>query len=180
VDQLFQVIVRLQPRYAGYWDEAAWQMAMNAASSTWSNEKLELNLRRTLAEQYVQRGIDIIHQGLLVLPKDAKLWLRLAEIYDYTRVPKYQDHAKAGDAYLKAYESSKFALYNRLAGYQYAKSSDPALWRKSYDLLMDAYQKHQRQPSVITTLKSLEGRLNIPPALRIPDPEPNLRAPARR
>ncbi|HYF33711.1 MAG TPA: hypothetical protein VD994_00365 [Prosthecobacter sp.] len=178
VDQLFQITTRLQPRFPNYWDEAAWHMASNAASSYLTNEKLDPALRTKLAEQHFRRGLEIIHEGLRVLPRESKLWVRQAEIYDLTRVPGMRDHAKAGDAYLKAYECSNFALYARLAGYQYAQTNDPNLWRKAHLILLDAYRKRQRPPSVISTLKSLEERLNIPVMQRIPDVAP--RPPLRR
>jgi hypothetical protein len=178
VDQLFQVTIRLQPRFANYWDEASWHMAFNAASSYYSDEKLDPKLRLELATKHVERGIQIINDGLRVLPNESKLWVRLAEIHDRIRVPGFRDPARAGDAYVKAFETSKFALYARLAGYQYAESKDPLLWRKAYDLLLNAYRQKQRPPSVITNLKLLEERLNIPVMQRIPDAAP--RMPARR
>ncbi|MDZ4289620.1 MAG: hypothetical protein U0984_16765 [Prosthecobacter sp.] len=168
VDELFRLTTRLQPRYPNYWDEASWHMAFNAASSYLNNEKLDPKLRRELHDKYVQRGLEILNEGLRVLPRDAKLWNRLAELYDI----RLKDPAKAGECYLRAFEFSGVPIYARLAGYQYARTSDPALWRKAYEVLMAAYRKGQRPPSVITTLKSLEERLNIPLIQRIPDPAP--------
>lgn len=168
VDELFQLTTRLQPRYLNYWDEASWHMAFNAASSYRNNEKLDLKLREQLHDKYVQRGLTILNEGLRVLPGEAKLWNRLAELYQR----RLDDPAKAGEAYLKAYELSGVEIYARMGGYQFAATKDPVLWRKAYEVLSAAYRKGQRPPSVITTLKSLEERLNIPLLQRIPDPAP--------
>jgi hypothetical protein len=165
VDELFSITVRLQPRYENYWDEAAWHMAFNAATYYLLNQQLNPILRQRLHDQHVARGLEIVREGLRVLPGSAKLWLRLAEIEER----KTGNHAKAADAYLKAYEYSGYRIYWRLAAYQYAQSTDPKLWQKGYDMLMDAYQKNEKKPSVITHLKNLEHRLNVPAERRIPE-----------
>jgi hypothetical protein len=170
VDELFSITVRLQPRYENYWDEASWHMAFNAGTYYLLNQQLNPILRQRLHEQHVARGLEIIHEGLRVLPESAKLWLRLAEIEERKRF----NPAKAGEAYLKAYENSGFRIYWRMAGYQFAQSKEPELWRKGYEMLMDSYQKNEKKPSVINHLKNLEQRLNVPPERRIPDAAPPL------
>jgi hypothetical protein len=99
VDQLFQITIRLQPRFANYWDEAAWHMASNAASSYYTDQTLDPKLRQELAVKHVVRGIEIINEGLRVLPNESKLWVRLAEIHERLRVPGFRDPVRAGDAY---------------------------------------------------------------------------------
>lgn len=165
VDSLFQLTTRLQPMYPNYWDEAAWHMAYNAASSYLYNEEINPMLRGQLYEQHVQRGVNILLEGLRFLPDDARLWTALAEIYDQ----RLHDHRKAATCYLQVHRISRNDRYARFAGYQYAQASDPDSWKKGYDLLKTAYDKKQRQPSVIDQLKNLEEKLRIPIPLRIPD-----------
>lgn len=170
VDSLFQITTRLQPRYQNYWDEAAWHMAYNAASSYLYNDKIEPMVRGKLYEQHVQRGIDILNEGLRFLPDDARLWNALAEIYER----RVHDPKKAAECYLQVHRISHNDRYARFAGYQYAQTSDPELWKKAYALLKTGYDKKQRTPSLIDQLKNLEEKLNIPLMQRIPDKRPAL------
>lgn len=165
VDSLFQITTRLQPRYENYWDEASWHMAYNAASSYLYNEEIEPMVRGKLYEQHVQRGIDILNEGLRFLPDDARLWNALAEIYER----RVHDPKKAAECYLQVHRISHNDRYARFAGYQYAQASDPESWQKAYTLLKTAYDKKQRTPSVIDQLKNLEEKLNLPLMQRIPE-----------
>lgn len=166
VDSLFQLTTRLQPRYTHYWDEAAWHMAWNASSHYLHNEKLNPALREKLSYEHVQRGITILQEGLRVLPDDARLWHTLAELYERRDVRP----AKAAECYLKVAELTGNLRFLRMAGYQYAKTDDPALQLKGYELLMQSYRANQRPPSLINTIKDLEPVLGIPTMQRIPEP----------
>ncbi len=166
VDSLFQLTTSLQPRYANYWEEASWHMAYNAASNYLHNEKIDPLVRGRLYQEYVQRGITILKDGMRYLPDDARLWNSLAEIYERrSHEPKL-----AAEAYLEVYRLTKNDRYARFAAYQYALTADPALWRKAYDLLRASYAKKQVTPSLLENMKTLEQRLNIPFPQRIHDP----------
>ena len=173
VDSLFQITTRLQPRYQNYWDEASWHMAYNAASSYLYNEDIEPKVRGKFYADYIQRGIDILNEGLRFLPDDARLWNALAEIYDR----RVHDPKKAAECYLEVHRISHNDRYARFAGYQYAQTSDPELWQKAYTLLKTAYDKKQRQPSVIEQIKNLEGKLKLPLMQRIPEKRQALEQP---
>jgi len=170
VDSLFQLTTSLQPRYANYWDEAAWHMAYNAASSYLHNQELNPAVRGKLYHDHIERGVAILNEGLRYLPNDARLWNALAEIYER----RVHDPKKAAECYLEVHRISKNPRYIRFAGYQYAQTSDPALWRKGYELLKVGYDNGQRTPSLIDVLKTLEERLGIPLMQRIPDVRPKL------
>ena len=170
VDSLFQITTRLQPTYFNYWDEASWHMAFNAASSYLYNQEINPMLRGKLYEEHVQRGIDILKEGLLFLPDEPRLWNSLAEIYER----RVHDPRKAAECYLEVFRISHNDRYSRFAGYQLAQASDRESWVKGYELLKTAYDKKQRPPSVIDQLKNLEERLNIPPLKRIPDTRPQM------
>lgn len=177
VDSLFHLTTSLQPSYENYWDEAAWQMAYNAASHYQYDEGIEVNARMTLYKQHVQRGITILQDGLRILPNGARLWSTLGDIYaNRTRDPR--EVTLAAEAYLQVHRISHNDYYFRLAAYQYAKTPDPAKWRKAYDMLRVAYQKKQFTASLIDVLKKLEEKLNIPYPQRIPIPRIPIEPPA--
>jgi len=165
VDSLFQLTTSLQPSYDKYWDEAAWHMAYNAASSYLHNKELNAAVRGKLYHDHIQRGVDILQQGLRVLPDSARLWNTLAEVYERRVI----DPKKAGDCYMEVLRLNKNIRYGRLAGYQYALTQDSVLWQKAYDLFMDSYRKNQRPPTMINAIKQLEKQLKIPEVRRIPE-----------
>lgn len=165
VDTYFTLTTSLQPRYERYWDEAAWHMAYNAASNYRNNPKLNAAVREKLYTDHIQRGVDILKQGLHLLPNSALLWKSLGETYERrSREPK-----SAADAYMEVYRITQRLHFARLAAYQYALTEDPVLWQKAYSLLKDSYDKNQRTPSLINTLKELEEKLKIPAPSRISD-----------
>lgn len=163
VDSYFQLTTSLQPRYDKYWDEAAWHMAYNAASSYLNNPQLNAAVRGKFYHDHIQRGVDILNQGLRVLPDSARLWNTLAEVYERRVI----DPQKAADCYMEVLRISKNRRYARLAGYQYALTRDPALLQKAYALLKDSYDVKQRPPSLINALKQLEIQLQVPADQRI-------------
>jgi hypothetical protein len=60
--------------------------------------------------------------------------------------------------------------YGRFAAYEYLKTTDRALWKRSYDLLMASYKRDGKKfPSVIDGIKELEKRLAIPFMQWIPE-----------
>ncbi|TDU81508.1 hypothetical protein EI77_00818 [Prosthecobacter fusiformis] len=165
VDSYFKITTALQPRYDKYWDEAAWHMAYNAATSYLENQEINPAVRGKLYHDHIQRGVDILKEGLKVLPDSPRLWNTLAEVYER----RVRDPQKAGDCYLEVMRLTGNPRFGRLAGYEYAKTYDRSLWQKAYDLLKDSYDKNQRPPSLINTLKQMEKQLNLPAEKRIPE-----------
>lgn len=165
VDSLFQITTRLQPRYEHYWDEAAWHMAYNAASHYLNDESLNPAVRGKLFHEHIRRGHDILVEGLRVLPEDPRLWNSLAELYER----RTYEPARAAECYLKVAEFTGNARFRRFAGYQFAQAADPAHWQRGYDLLREAYDRGQRPPTLINTLKDLEKKLVVPAGRRIPE-----------
>ena len=165
VDAYFQLTTSLQPRFDKYWDEAAWHMAYNAATNYLSNDKLNSAVRGKLYHDHIQRGVDILQEGLRILPESTRLWNTLGEVYERRVI----NPAKAGDCYMQVYKLNQNIRFARLAGYQYAATSDPALRQKAYELLKDSYDRNLRPPSLINTLKQLEKQLNVPAEKRIPE-----------
>lgn len=165
VDSLFQLATSLQPRYENYWDEAAWQMAYNAASNYRNNQRINPALREKLYQDHVERGVEILKQALKALPDSARLWNTLAEVYGR----RLEEPEKAAECYLEVFRLIKDARFERFAAYQYAQTQKRELWQKAYDMLRTSYDAKQRPPTLINTMKQLENQLNIPEAKRIPE-----------
>lgn len=168
VDSLYKLITRLQPRNANYWDEASWHMAFNAASYYLYDEDLKPALRGQLYEQHVQRGVDILKEGLHFLPNNPRLWEKLGDLH-YRRTYHFKE---SGDAFLKAYENGGLNYTERFAGYAYAQSNDSASWTKGYAILKRLYDQGKSTPGLVEFLKILEQKLHIPDDQRVKDQAP--------
>lgn len=168
VDSLMTLTTRLQPEEPSYWDEASWHMAYNAASNYQNATNIRAALRDKLFRDHVQRGIDILQEGLRYLPKHPRLLARLGEIYrDRQSNPRL-----AAESFLEAFAHGAPAYYERMAAYSFAKLDDLPSARKAYDILKRHYDSGGRQISLLRDLPLLEERLDIPPARRIPSPPP--------
>lgn len=163
VDSLMTITTRLQPREATYWDDAAWHQGWNAASHYLRDENLRAALRNKLFRDHVERGIEIVKEGLRFLPNNKKLLVRLGDLY-YDRKP---DPAKAAEAYLAAYAQGALRFYERKAAYELVKVNDRAAWERAYTILKKNYDDDLDTPSVMTNLPILEARLGIPPEKRV-------------
>lgn len=174
VDSLYKLATRLQPRNARYWEEAAWHMAFNAASYYLYNEDLKPALRGQLYHDHVQRGVEILEEGLEFQQDNPRLWQKLAELHWH----RSKDFKRAGDAYWQAFQHGGLNFTERFAGFAYAQSSDPESWRKGYAILKRLHDANKSTPGLIEFLKLLEQNLQIPADQRISDPAPVRQAPA--
>lgn len=168
VDSLFQLTTRLQPNYENYWDEASWHMAFNAASSHAQDTTLAPVVRHKLYRDHVQRGIDILHEGLRFLPESGKLWVRLGDIYARRSLEPKQ----AAQCYLRGFTHGALPVYERLAAYEFFKAGDDESLRTAYGILQRSYRQGVRTPAVIRHLKLLEEKFAVPSGERIPEPLP--------
>jgi hypothetical protein len=178
VDSLYSLITRLQPRREGYWDEASWHMAFNAASYYLyrNNDPAYTNeMRGQLREQYVRRGVEILQEGLRWMPESGRLWMQLAEIYNR----RSHEHAKAGAAYEMAYKHGAPNYTLHAAGFNYAQALDEESWRKGYAILKAEYDRGRATPGLIEHLKNVESYLNIPREKRIPEAMPVPKVPQK-
>jgi tetratricopeptide (TPR) repeat protein len=165
VDSLFQLTSRLQPRDVSYWDEASWHMAYNAASHYINSQSVEPVMRGKLYHGHIQRGVDILEEGLKFNPDNIRLLARLGDIYARRKL----EPIEAAKHYLRVFELGGPPLYERLAAYQYMNASDRDSWLTAYKMLRKFYESGQKFPTVIDGLKDMEQKLQIPPFQRIPD-----------
>lgn len=168
VDKYYKFVTQLQPRNARFWEEASWHMAYNAASYYLYNEELKPGLRGKLYHDYVQRGIDILNEGLKYLADSPRLWQKLGDVH----WNRSKDFKASGDAYWNAFQHGGLNFTERFAGYAYAQSNDPASWQKGYAILKKLYDEKKATPGLIEFLKMLEQNLHIPADQRIPDMAP--------
>lgn len=166
VDSLFQLTCRLQPRDVSYWDEASWHMAYNAASHYLHSNRVEPIMRGKLYHEYLDRGVAILEDGLRFNPNDSRLLTRLGDIYARRKL----EPARAGEFYEKAAAAGAGARTLRLAAYEYGRTSERPLWEKAYAILRAEYDRDgPKYPRVVSDLKLLEERLQVPLPRRIPD-----------
>lgn len=164
VDSLMTMTTRLQPREVSYWDEAAWHQAYNAASSYLRNEKLRSALRSKLYRDHVQRGVEILQEGLRFLPGQPKLLAKLGMIY----ADRQQEHRKAAGAFLSAYRNGANGFYERRAAYELVKLDDREADKQAYEILKRYYDQGMKMKgtTIMNDLPVLEERLGIPPEKR--------------
>jgi hypothetical protein len=178
VDSLFQLTTRLQPGYEKYWEEGSWHMAYNAASSYLYHTKKPRAIRHQLARDHVQRGIEILEEGLKFSPHSGILWAKLGEIYarrglnSLNETFETLDAQKAGDCFLLAAENGALQVYERLGAYELVKTHDVRSHRRAYEVLVRNYWENKRTPALIHNLKVLEELLSIPSPQRIRDEDP--------
>jgi hypothetical protein len=123
VDGYYAVCTQLQPREEHYWESRAWHLAANARDTYLFDPMLTESNRHALAQQYVEKGIDVVRQGLSHLPDNWKLWDRLAY---YLSMPwnEKPDHAAAAEYYAKAAAApGGRRVYWRMHVYEVAKTT---------------------------------------------------------
>jgi hypothetical protein len=158
VDSLFQITNRLQPRDVSYWDEASWHMAYNAASNYLHRQEVEPMMRGKLYHAYIDRGVEILEEGLKFNPDDIRLLGKLGDIYSKRKL----EPQRASEIYQQVADLGGPPVYQRLAAYELIKTAEPEAWRRAYEMLSRVYAQGQRFPSVITGIKELQTRLRIP------------------
>jgi len=167
---LFDTVTTLQPRSLLYWDMAGWHMAWNASvaaldDKTQPSEALRIRNQR----QYFKLGRDYLERGIKNNPDSYFLKERLGVLLR----DKLGDHCGAAEAFLQASQSADSPSYiARFAGYELAKC--PGREQEAYDLLKRLFDKgpEERKPSLISTLKELEKKLDVPPRQRISSLQP--------
>ena len=163
---IFDTVTTLQPRSMLYWDMASWHMAWNASVAALNdpNQPSEA-LRIRNQRQYFKLGRDILERGIKSNPDNYFLYAALARLLH----DKLEDHCGAGENYLKASQFPDAPPFiARAAGYELSKC--PGREREAYDLLKRLYDKgpQERKPTLLSILKELEKKLDVPAAERIP------------
>ena len=163
VDTLMTLVTQLQPREPNYWDNHSWHMAYNAAAYYQRTEKSEV-IRQQRYNQYVQRGVDILHEGLRYLPGSLKLLRTLGT----TLADRQSNPREAAEAFLSAYQLGKSDFDERRAAYQLAKLDDHPSQERAYQILSSYYDRGMQKQgtTIMVLLPQLEEKLDIAPEKR--------------
>jgi uncharacterized protein HemY len=164
---LYRQITTLQPRAILFWDMAAWHMAWNASVAAMNDQtQPRLALRVKAQREYFALGKDFLERGIKNNPEKPQLYDALGRLYK----EKYKDHASASEFFAKAAAlPGAWGYEKRFAAYElsYCEGRE----REAYERLRRLYDagKDERLPTLITRLKFLEQKLNIPNEQRIPE-----------
>ena len=164
---LFRQVTTLQPRGILFWDMAAWHMAWNASVAAMEDRAQPREALRIKAQrEYFALGKDFLERGIKNNPDRPQLYEALARLYK----EKYHDHEHAAEYFERAGQFPNAPSYEkRFAAYELSYSGGRE--REAYDRLRQLYNmgEDERLPTLISRLKFLENRLNIPQDERIPE-----------
>ncbi|MEY2496453.1 MAG: hypothetical protein QOD12_9 [Verrucomicrobiota bacterium] len=167
---LFRQVTTLQPRAILFWDMAAWHMAWNASVAALNDlAQPRLALRVKAQREYFQLGKDFLMRGIQNNPERPQLYEALARLYR----DKYIDHEHAAEFFAKAAALPGAPSYERrFAAYELSHCEGRE--REAYENLRRLYDlgENERLPTLLSRLKDLERKLDIPLDQRIPDRVP--------
>ena len=167
---LFRQVTTLQPRAILFWDMAAWHMAWNASVAALNDPaQPRLALRVKAQREYFQLGKDFLERGIQNNPERPQLYEALARLYR----DKYLDHEHAAKFFAKAAALPGAPSYERrFAAYELSHCEGRE--REAYERLRHLYDigENERLPTLLSRLKDLEIKLDIPLDQRIPDRVP--------
>jgi tetratricopeptide (TPR) repeat protein len=167
---LFRHVTTLQPRAILFWDMAAWHMAWNASVAAMDDRNQpRLALRIKTQREYFALAKDFLERGIKNNPDRPQLYDALARLYK----EKYKDHEHASEFFGKAAVLPGAPDYDRRFS-AYELSYCEGREREAYEHLRQLYDegKKEQLPTLITRLKFLEDKLNIPQDQRVPDRVP--------
>ncbi len=164
---LFRQITTLQPRGILFWDVAAWHMGWNASTAALNDStQPRLALRIKAQREYFRLGKDFLERGIRNNPEHPQLYEALARLYR----DKYNDHERAAEFFGKAASLAGAPAYaKRFAAYELSRCEGRE--REAYDRLHVLYtsSENERLPTLISRLRHLEIKLDIPLDQRIPE-----------
>jgi len=169
---LFNSVTALQPRNIMFWDVAAWHMAYNASVAAMDDRtqpRLALRLRHH--HEYFLIGKDLLERGIANNPDRYKLYESLGTLLR----DKLQDHCGAAAAYASAARLPDAMTYEkRFAAYELSRC--PGHEREAYNELLRLYRLGEKEwlPTLLSRLKYLQEKLNIPLSQRVNIPENQL------
>ena len=162
---LYNSMTTLQPRMVLFWQDAAWQMAWNAAANARDNpHEPRQSLRIRAERQYVDIGRDFLERGIRNNPDRFPLY----DHYGYLLKEKYKDHAGAAAAYAQgAALPGAFPYLKRFAAYElsYCEGRE----REAYEKLLALYRmgRGEQLPTLMLRLRAMEEKLAVPPEQRV-------------
>ena len=155
----------LQPHSILFWEMAAWHMAWNASVAALNDPAQPRQALRVKAQrEYFALGKDFLERGIKNNPDRPQLYEALARLYR----EKYHDHERAAEYFAEAARCPGAPSYEkRFSAYELSYCDGRE--REAYMRLQELYLagENGRLPTLITRLKLLEEKLNIPSEQRI-------------
>ena len=142
-------------------------MAWNASVAALNDPAQPRQALRVKAQrEYFALGKDFLERGIRNNPDRPQLYEALARLYR----EKYHDHERAAEYFAEAARRPGAPSYDkRFSAYElsYCEGRE----REAYERLHELYLagENERLPTLITRLKFLEDKLNIPNEQRIPE-----------
>ncbi len=165
LERRYNQIVALAPHTDFYWDNGAWHLGCNAASSALDNKMYSDLEQREEFRNYIRKGRQFLEKGVQANPDSYFLYSALGNMYsDIYRLPDFE---KAAAAYHRAVElgGSGRSARNEF----YALCRVPSKAKEALSLGRELFSNPKlRSPSLVCNIFALENRLNIPEAQRIP------------
>lgn len=160
VDNAMTIVTRLQPQVDFYWQTAGYHMAYDAAAFYQRDDSRPSLYRKKLYREHVQRGIDILSEGLKFVPESKYLEEELAQIYERRLDPP--DHQLAGNHYMQAFKNGGLPYTERFAAYEWAETNDFLLMNQAYEILRREYRRGKAPNHVAEQLKKIEKKTGMP------------------
>jgi hypothetical protein len=168
----YDVITKLQPRVARYWNEAHWHCAYNAASHYRYSEDDALSgvMRQRLYKEWVERGRRILQEGIRNNPGSYRLQEQMARLLMHRVEPP--DPCLAAEYYARTWQLEGVRpMFRRFHAYTLAQC--PGREAEAYQLLRGLYLEDERhhKPSLLSFLRKLEDQLGVPAEDRLTTPD---------
>ena len=165
---MFDNVTALQPRCIMFWEMSAWHMGWNASVFARNNPKQPREALRIKAQrEYFRLAEDFLLRGIENNPDRYNLYQHLGMLYR----DKFEDHEKAFEWFDKAKNFKDAPSYEkRFAAYELSRCEGRE--REAYERLLGLFNagENERLPTLVTRLKFLEEKLNVPPAQRVYTP----------
>ena len=162
---LLGTVTTLAPRNTTFWELSAWHMAYNASVAAMNDTKQpKLAVRLKAQREYFTIGKDYLERGIANNPDSYTLYQALANVYK----DKFQDHCAAATTFAKAAACPRAPAYEkRFAAVElsFCPGHEKEAWQKLriiYDL-----GEQERLPTIITRLKLMEQKLQLPAEQRV-------------
>ncbi|MBK1830562.1 hypothetical protein JIN77_07480 [Verrucomicrobiaceae bacterium R5-34] len=174
LEESYGIITSLQPQTIQYWDTGAWHLHTNASVYYNENPDLPPFRRRALRQLYINKGSELLEEGLRQNPDNWRLHLALARIWsdphklpDYPRaVRHYQDTSASSTTpdYKKA-QLKRFTFY--------VMCKIPERRAEALELGREIFRTSDRNhtPNLVCCIFALQNELNTPLMARIPEDE---------
>lgn len=167
----YAIITSLEPRDENHWRDVVWHLGINATANMELDERIPEFERNRRFKEYALLAVDLAEQGIEQNPDSVVIRQQLGEVYR----EKLKDYCATARVYKELVDLPGAPQYSdRFIGYFLAKC--PGHEQEAYDHLRRLYYetRFNHTPSLIINIKDLEKKLDVLPALRIPDPYPDL------